>query len=163
MKLTQRQRTALRMKFGGFCAYCGCELGPRWHADHVKAVERVLVVDEAARRQFGVWRLKQTGEVHRPHLDTVDNLFPACAPCNLYKGVFSVEEFRRQLQNMADVLARSNGTFRNAVRFGLVQVAPAAPLVFHFERWSAAQAVCDPVQVATLQQSCCTPAPPSRA
>lgn len=26
MKLTKQQRTDLKMKFGGHCAYCGCEL-----------------------------------------------------------------------------------------------------------------------------------------
>ena len=25
MKLTKQQRTDLKMKFGGHCAYCGCE------------------------------------------------------------------------------------------------------------------------------------------
>lgn len=28
------------MKLGGRCAYCGCELGEKWHADHVKPVIR---------------------------------------------------------------------------------------------------------------------------
>lgn len=27
MALTKKQRAELRMKFGGRCAYCGCELG----------------------------------------------------------------------------------------------------------------------------------------
>lgn len=40
MALTKKQRAELRMKFGGLCAYCGCELGEKWHADHVKPVIR---------------------------------------------------------------------------------------------------------------------------
>ncbi|MFW8236293.1 HNH endonuclease, partial [Klebsiella pneumoniae] len=40
MALTKKQRAELRMKFGGRCAYCGCELGDKWHADHVEAVRR---------------------------------------------------------------------------------------------------------------------------
>ncbi len=40
MALTKKQRTELRMKFGGRCAYCGCELSDKWHADHVEAVRR---------------------------------------------------------------------------------------------------------------------------
>lgn len=40
MALTKKQRAELRMKFGGRCAYCGCELGEKWHADHVKPVIR---------------------------------------------------------------------------------------------------------------------------
>lgn len=41
MALTKKQREKLRMKFGGRCAYCGCELPEKgWHADHVQAVLR---------------------------------------------------------------------------------------------------------------------------
>ncbi|EDA6448068.1 HNH endonuclease, partial [Salmonella enterica subsp. enterica serovar Typhimurium] len=41
MALTRKQRERLRMKFGGRCAYCGCELPEKgWHADHVQAVLR---------------------------------------------------------------------------------------------------------------------------
>ena len=40
MALTKKQRAELRMKFGGRCAYCGCELGDKWHADHVQPVIR---------------------------------------------------------------------------------------------------------------------------
>ncbi|HCR5976064.1 TPA: HNH endonuclease, partial [Shigella flexneri] len=29
MALTKKQRAELRMKFGGRCAYCGCELGEK--------------------------------------------------------------------------------------------------------------------------------------
>lgn len=36
MALTKKQRAILREKFGGKCAYCGCELPEKgWHADHV--------------------------------------------------------------------------------------------------------------------------------
>lgn len=36
MALTKKQREKLRMKFGGRCAYCGCELPEKgWHAGHV--------------------------------------------------------------------------------------------------------------------------------
>lgn len=43
MVLTKKQRAELRMKFGGRCAYCGCELPEKgWHADHVEAVYRKL-------------------------------------------------------------------------------------------------------------------------
>lgn len=38
MALTKSQRAALREKFGGRCAYCGSELGERWHADHIEPI-----------------------------------------------------------------------------------------------------------------------------
>ncbi|EED4236002.1 HNH endonuclease, partial [Salmonella enterica subsp. enterica serovar Typhimurium] len=58
MALTRKQRERLRMKFGGRCAYCGCELPEKgWHADHVQAVlrksERCMKAAEK-----GIFRLK---------------------------------------------------------------------------------------------------------
>jgi hypothetical protein len=32
MHLNKEARSALKAKFGGRCAYCGVELGERWHA-----------------------------------------------------------------------------------------------------------------------------------
>ena len=39
MKLNKKQREKLKQKYGGNCAYCGCELGNKWHADHIEAVK----------------------------------------------------------------------------------------------------------------------------
>lgn len=80
MALTRKQRERLRMKFGGRCAYCGCELPEKgWHADHVQAVlrksERCMKAAEK-----GIFRLKSTGDVFRPEADCPENIFPSCAP-----------------------------------------------------------------------------------
>lgn len=134
MALTKKQRAELRMKFGGRCAYCGCELPEKgWHADHVEAVYRKLEIDEQARQQ-GKWKLKQTGECFRPQHDVFDNMFPACAPCNLFKSVFDVEEFRNQISMQAGRALKTSVNFRTAERFGLVQVIEK-PVVFWFEQY----------------------------
>lgn len=75
MALTRKQRERLRMKFGGRCAYCGCELPEKgWHADHVQAVlrksERCMKAAEK-----GIFRLKSTGDVFRPEADCPENIF----------------------------------------------------------------------------------------
>ncbi|EOR7867415.1 HNH endonuclease [Escherichia coli] len=133
-RLTPEQRAELRMKFGGRCAYCGCALSAkRWHADHVEPVYRKLEIDEKA-RAIGKWKLKPTGEVFRPENDTLDNLFPACAPCNLFKSVFDIEEFRRQISYQAERASKSSVNFRTAERFGLVKVIEK-PVVFWFEQY----------------------------
>lgn len=135
MALTKKQRAELRMKFGGRCAYCGCELPEKgWHADHVEAVYRKLEVDEQARQQ-GKWKLRQTGEVFRPQHDNYENLFPACAPCNLFKSVFDIEEFRNQIAMQAGRALKTSVNFRTAERFGLVQVIEK-PVVFWFEQYA---------------------------
>ena len=137
MALTKKQRAELRMKFGGKCAYCGCHLPEKgWHADHVEAVYRKLEIDEAARQQ-GKWKLKQTGEVCRPEHDNYDNLFPACAPCNLFKSVFGIEEYRNQIAMQAGRALKTSVNFRTAERFGLVKVIER-PVVFWFETYQGA-------------------------
>lgn len=135
MKLNKKQRAELRMKFGGRCAYCGCELPEKgWHADHVEAIHRKLEIDMEARSQ-GKWKLKQTGESYQPQHDTLENMNPACAPCNLFKSVFDIEEFRNQIQLQAERGLRASVNFRTAERFGLVEVVNK-PVVFWFERYA---------------------------
>lgn len=129
MKLSKHQRETLRLKFGGRCAYCGEVLGDRWHADHIEAVERKL---EFVREGYST-RMRATGEVHRPERDCIENLNPACAPCNIDKHAMSLEEWRKKLQRAVDVLTRNQPTYRHAKRFGLVQET-GAQVVFFFER-----------------------------
>ena len=118
-RVTKAEREQVRLRFGGLCAYCGKPLGDRWHADHFEPV----------RREW--W--KTGGGMERPQNDTLENLMPACAPCNLDKHAMTLEDWRRKLQDAAGVLARNHATYRHAVRFGLVQETGAV-VVFHFER-----------------------------
>lgn len=134
MKLTPKQRSALRMKFGGRCAYCGWELPEKgWHADHVEPVLRISEIDEKARSK-GLWRLRNTGDVIHSARDSIENHFPACAPCNLFKATFSVELFREQIAEQAERARLYSVNFRTAERFGQIQVT-ASPIVFWFERY----------------------------
>ncbi len=71
MALTKKQRAELRMKFGGRCAYCGCELPEKgWHADHVEAALRKLEFGE--RQSNGTRRAVATGEFWRPENDAIE-------------------------------------------------------------------------------------------
>ena len=45
----------------------------------------------------------------------------------------TLEDWRRKLQNAAEVLRRNQPTYRHALRYGLVQET-GATIVFHFER-----------------------------
>lgn len=132
MKLTKLERSTLREKFGGRCAYCGQPLGEKWHADHIEAVERKLErVSDA-----GVYRLRATREFHKPQNDTLANMNPACPPCNIDKHSLSLESWRAIIERSNEVLARDVSTFRRAVRYGLVQLE-SKPVVFYFERLAA--------------------------
>ena len=60
MRLTKKQRDILRNKYGGRCAYCGCELGKTFHADHLEPVERVYHVKTVKKDgKYELLRLKR--------------------------------------------------------------------------------------------------------
>jgi len=120
MRLTKAERELVRNKFGGRCAYCGEPLGERWHVDHLLPVQRG--VGKAITGQPMAWMER----------DTLSNMMPACAPCNIDKHSFDLEYWRRKLQDAANVLTRNNPTYRHAKRFGLVKETGAA-ITFHFE------------------------------
>ena len=126
MKLSKAQREQLKNKFGGHCAYCGCDLSDKWHADHIEAVDRVL----AWCPKRGV---KSTGEMHKPHLDTIENLNPSCVPCNINKHSMSLESWRKSIAHYRDVqLLRDSTHARHLHRFGLIEIKDK-PVVFFFE------------------------------
>lgn len=141
MNLTKQQRLQLRMKFGGKCAYCGCELPEKgWHADHVEPVMR----EWWKRRPKVIWEIvnghpvqreeKQVVGLMRPENDEIDNLFPACAPCNLDKHCMSLEGWRGIVAEKVRVLRDNYSAFKHAERFGLVQEIKK-PIVFWFEQY----------------------------
>ncbi|WP_156964242.1 hypothetical protein [Trabulsiella guamensis] len=64
----------------------------------------------------------------------LENLFPACAPCNLLKTSYSLEMFRKQVSLQVERGRKSSMNFRTAERFGLVEVIEK-PVVFWFEQY----------------------------
>lgn len=133
MKLTKKQREALRGMFGGRCAYCGNPLGDRWHADHVEPVMRKL---EFVREAGKPTRMRTTGEAWYPERDHIGNMLPACVPCNIRKGGESLESFRTGMERAIQVMRNNHSTYRHALRFGLIK-EKAGPVVFYFERVGA--------------------------
>ena len=124
MKKVEREK--IRSMFDGRCAYCGVELGDRWHADHIEPVERVLkfVRDKG---------LVATGEFHRPQNHRIENIWPACPPCNIDKHTLTIEQWRKKLADACNVLRRNQPTYRHALRFGLVEETGNG-IRFHFEK-----------------------------
>ena len=119
MKLNKTQREELKQKFGGRCAYCGDQLGEKWHADHLEAVVRDLT----------------TGKPEKPENDVIENLMPACTACNHNKRSMSLESWRNLLAHYRDVqVIRDCSQIRHLMRFGLVEFIQE-PVVFYFERF----------------------------
>lgn len=126
MRLSKSEREAIKAKFGGRCAYCGETLGDRWHADHFEPVVRGLDYTSKGRP-------RPNGKLLHPERNCLENMMPACAPCNIDKGPNTLEWWRGKLQGAVDVLTRNNPTYRHARRFGLV-TETGAPIIFYFER-----------------------------
>lgn len=121
-----KKRQLIYDKSDGHCWYCGCDLVKGWHADHVIPI-----------RRYKDFRITDEGVEHfttceNPELDTIDNLVPACRSCNLFKGVYNVEEFRRELELQVERARSYSVNFRTAERFGLLR-ATNKPVVFWFE------------------------------
>lgn len=115
MKLTKLQRDELKFKLGGFCAYCGRELGDKWHADHMKPV------------------IRYDGKMVHDELDNISNLVQACHACNLHKHCNSVEDYRRIIDDgRREFLASGKG--KALVRMGLVDMK-MDDIVFWFEKF----------------------------
>jgi hypothetical protein len=125
LRLTKAQRATLREKFGGCCAYCGQPLGDRWHADHFEAVQRCMVVKGG--------RLVASGTMDKPGNDRLENLMPACVPCNLSKHSMTLEGWRGWLAGHINSLNQYHPIYRLVKAYGLV-VETGAPVTFHFER-----------------------------
>lgn len=115
MKLTPKQRAVLKMKFEGRCAYCGCELSEKWHADHQQPVMRF------------------NGNMVHHSRDNLENLVPACHACNLHKHCSSLEDYRRIIDDGRREFLRS-GKGKALVRMGMVEMKPD-PVVFWFEKY----------------------------
>lgn len=120
MTLSKKQRLEVWNKSNGLCWYCGNDLPEKgWHADHFKPI----------------WR--QGDVVWKVHNDVIENIVPSCAPCNLFKSVFDVEQFRNELTAQVDRARKSSVNFRNAERFGMIEIKNE-PIKFWFENYIAA-------------------------
>lgn len=134
MAISKKIRQIVWNKSQGICWYCGTELPEKgWHVDHVQPVLRQSeIVPYEQRKNPYASEVKFTGTLTNPDKDNVDNMVPACAPCNLFKSTFSLEEFRQQIAAQPERGSKSSVNVRTAERFGLIKVVDK-PVVFWFE------------------------------
>ncbi len=107
--IPKKIREQVYQKFDGHCAYCGCELAYKdMQVDHVISV-------------YG-----KNGS------NDIDNLMPACRMCNFYKSIFSLEDFRKNLESLHERL-RKPFIYRLALKYGLI-TEHKDKIVFYFEK-----------------------------
>lgn len=124
MKLNKQQREALHAKFGGKCAYCGCELPKKWHADHIEPIYRGMKMYDKFNNQIV--------SMTRLELDRIDNLNPACPSCNGYKHTLTLDEFRNELSKQVE-RCMNNCNFKLALRYRQITINQL-PIIFYFEK-----------------------------
>lgn len=86
-------------KYGKKCAYCGCDINLKeMQVDHIHP--------------------KANGG-----LDLLENYNPSCRQCNFYKGTFTIEGFREQMQTLHKRLMKPFIN-RLAVKYGILIYKP---------------------------------------
>ncbi len=127
-----KRREEVYAKFGGRCAYCGTEITiKQMQVDHVVPLYRGSS-DKNLAGVPGITDARIRGT------NAMENLFPACAPCNRLKVCYTLEEFRVEVAEQAVRLRKYNCQYRHLLRFDRI-VENEGPVVFWFEAvaWGA--------------------------
>ena len=116
-KISKQQREAVFNKYGGRCAYCGCELTLRtMQVDHIKAVYTSSLENNNVETQD----------------DSFDNLNPSCRQCNFYKGTLNIEQFRNKIKTILYRTFQSTFQAKLAKKLGMMVVTQFDK--FYFEK-----------------------------
>jgi hypothetical protein len=129
--MKKKDREAIFNKYGGKCAYCGCELLKGWHVDELEPCRRNYS-DEKIEGKWE-WRRKLVGYVHPERLH-IGNQMPACASCNINKHSGSLEDFRNLIAGFMKHLNEISTQYKIAKRYGLIQET-VKPIIFYFEHF----------------------------
>ncbi len=115
----QEQRKVVYNKFNGHCAYCGEEITiKQMQVDHKNPIYRNVPKD---------------ADIYKRGEDVLSNKFPACAKCNNFKHVWTIEEFRREISMQIKRAKKTSANYRMCIRYGLIKETPH-PIVFYFEK-----------------------------
>ena len=112
--ITKKMRQLVYEKYGGRCAYCGCELDIKdMQVDHIESVYHA--------------------ELQGQQVDeSLDNYNPACRACNFYKSTTTLENFRSNIQNMLIRKLRRDFNYKMLVKYGMIK-EDFKPVRFYFE------------------------------
>lgn len=122
--MTKNERQIVFDKYGGKCAYCGCELQKGWHVDHIEPAFHNWSDEDVNR-----FLKKDRGQ------NTIENYNPACPRCNRWKGTWSTDEFRREISLQLERLERDSAPFRMARDYGLIKTTDTE-VKFYYETFS---------------------------
>lgn len=160
MSVNRTTRMAVYKKFGGHCAYCGCELERGWHVDHVEPCRRLTkwqpagyvypdgkpvpreelrglvegdMVDKGIKWKEG--KHVFTGYAN-PKENHIDNYMPACPSCNINKHGDTIDGFRQSIAGHMNSLNLRMVQYKMVKKYGLVEET-GKPVVFYFETYKS--------------------------
>jgi 5-methylcytosine-specific restriction endonuclease McrA len=116
-RITKRDRITVFEKYGGKCAYCGCELKKGWHVDHIEPIVRDL---------------KDKSKCEHPEREILENYNPSCPSCNIIKNSMSIEAFRQNIETMLNSLKNYSTQYKFCSKYELV-VETGKGVKFYFE------------------------------
>lgn len=128
MSSSNKVRQVIFDKYGGRCAYCGCDLQKGWHVDEIEPVRRNKIWN----REKSRWEMDKENPYTHPERMCIENQNPACASCNINKHSMTLEEFREAILKFVQSLNLYNTQYKIAKRYGLVK-EHNAEVVFYFE------------------------------
>lgn len=118
-----KDREIVFNKYGGKCAYCGCELQKGWHIDHIEAHWHKMTLEKC--ESVGI----------KKGSDEIFNMNPSCPRCNRWKGTFTIKQFRIEISKQCERLQRDSSAYRMAKDYNLF-LETSNKVVFYFESWS---------------------------
>jgi hypothetical protein len=137
--MKKSEREIVFNKYGGRCAYCGCELQKGWHVDELLPVVRDWeYVPSKGKSNYDM--VKRTTGMRNPENLNIENQMPACASCNILKSSQSIEVFRLSISGFIKSLNSYVNQYKFAKRYGLVEEINK-PVVFFFEKLNKEQSV----------------------
>ncbi len=108
-------RKKVYKKFKGRCAYCGERIDfNKFQVDHIHPRARKYLLEP--------------GDINK-----INNLNPACIPCNVRKSSMTIDKFRKQLSRDVMMLKRDTPKFNTVLRYKQVKVLDN-PIMFYFEK-----------------------------
>ena len=116
-RISKKTRELVLNKYGGKCAYCGCDLTlSTMQVDHIKSVYASSLENHYVEIQD----------------DSLENLNPSCRQCNFYKGTLDIEQFRDKIKTILYVTCQNTFQAKLAKKLGMMKVEQFDK--FYFEK-----------------------------
>ena len=112
--MNKKDRELIFNKYGGKCAYCGCNLQKGWHIDHLEPIVRDFAYNKNKQR------FETNGICRNPENEKLENYNPSCPSCNIQKNSYTLEQFRENIKQFVNSLNQYSTQYKFAKKYGLV-------------------------------------------